>query len=1067
MGSMISSLSAVRLVAGLLLAACPRPGAMAAEAVSFNRDIRPILSENCFHCHGQDAAKRKADLRLDTFEGATAVLDGGAALVPGQPEAGSLLRRLTSHDPDEQMPPPESNRKVSPAQTALVSQWIAEGGRYEKHWAFVPPVRAALPAPAAWDRQPWDAWVRTRLERENLQPTPEASPAAWLRRASFDLTGLAPGPAETDAFLAEVAARGESAYRRATEQLLASPRFGERLAADWLDAARYADTHGFNNDSMRSMWRWRDWVIEAFNRNLPYDQFITKQLAGDLLPGAVLDDRIATGFGRNHVINSEGGIIEEEYRVEYVADRVRTLGMTWLGLTLECSRCHDHKYDPVTAKDYYQLYAFFNQVPEWGEDGRVANAAPFLAAPTTAQQAGLAELTQKISEGEAARHVFPPGREPLLDPLGSLDRLVPPLPVTGGAIFDLGVVNGKPGNTANPDKPSGRDSGFTLHPGLGPVFQFPQPALWKLEADQLGMASNKPWTLTAEVRWQGGTGVLLSSMAYDTAQSSVSYGQGMEIRITAKGQLEVRVAQRWPAYAIQIRTAGTLLPGQWQQIAAVHQGEQGKAGSFQLYLNGRESAVEVLHDGLSGDLGAQALQVGIARGPEPEAFHGELARLRAWPRAMEPELIEDRADREWVDLAIRRGGLAESMEQLPRVQGLLRRWHPDTREAETALIRLNRARIALLRNLPTVMVMAELTEPRPTHVLLRGTYDAPGEAVSPGVPEALLGAWPQGAPKNRLGLAQWLTQPGHPLTARVVVNRFWQQIFGLGLVKTSEDFGFQSEYPPYPELLDGLALDFVESGWDVKAFFRSVVLSATYRQDSKVTPDMAARDPENRLFARGPRLRLPAEMIRDHALAVSGLLRERLGGPSVYPDQPKDLYKGIVVDAAYPGTQWPVSTGDDLYRRSLYTFWKRTVPHPVMNVFDTPDREFGCVRRSRTNTPLQALTLMNEPALLRAAGHLGQRILTEGGTGDAARLAWGFRVATGRVPNPREAAVLARLIMDLRKSYQSDPAGAAAMLQSGDVAATTPAEPAAAAEAAAWTAFASNLLNLDETITKN
>ncbi len=1032
-----------------------------AEPLRFNRDIRPILSENCFHCHGQDASKRKGELRLDSWEGATAAREEGAALVPGKPEESVLLQRLESSDAEEQMPPPTSHRRVSREQIALVRQWIGEGGSYEKHWAFVPPERAALPAAAAWDREPWDGWVRQGLAREQLEPTAEATPSAWLRRASFDLTGLAPSLGELDAFAAAVGARGESAYREEAERLLGSPRYGERMAAEWLDVARYADTHGFNNDSMRSMWRWRDWVIGAFNRNLSYDQFITKQLAGDLLPGAGLEDRLATGYGRNHVINSEGGIIDEEYRVEYVADRVRTLGMSWLGLTMECSRCHDHKYDPVTAKDYYRLYAFFNQVPEWGEDGRVGNAAPLLAAPTEEQVEALRVLEGRM---EVARREMPKGEvegRPLGEVVDWLRGELGEVAEPSGAVLRVERRGEQWVNGEKPELALGSGVRVKEDAALGAVMAFPNEG-GPLETGHFAAGSQQPWTWQAAVRWEGGAGVLLSNMDYEVVESSSSHGQGLEVRVTESGGVEVRVAQKWPAYAIQLESTERIRPGCWQQIAVVNGGKDQAAG-WRIYLDGKESGVVVRHDGLTGGVGAKGLRMGSAKGAKPDVFRGEWAEVRAWPRALGAEELADLADGVFGRLLRGPTGMAEAMGQLERLQAVMRRHQRGTAAGERALRGLEAERFEMRRGFPSVMVMEELAELRATHVLGRGRYDAPGEVVTAGVPEELLGAWPEGAPKNRLGLARWLTQPQHPLTARVVVNRFWQQVFGVGLVKTSEDFGFQSEYPPHPELLDWLARDFVEGGWNVKGLMRSLVLSATYRQDSRVSADLVARDPENRWLGRGPRLRLAAEMIRDHALAVSGLLRERLGGPSVFPDQPEDLYKGVVVDAAYPGTKWVVSAGEERYRRSLYTFWKRTVPHPVMNVFDVPDRESGCVRRSRTNTPLQALALMNEPALLRAAGHLGQRMQVEGGEGDAARVGWGFRLATGRVPSAREEAVLVQLLADLRQSYAGDAAGAAAMLKSGDVEARAE----GAGEAAAWTALASNVLNLDETITKN
>ena len=632
-------------------AICP-----AANPLRFNRDIRPILSENCFHCHGQDAARRKADLRLDTFEGATAALEDGPALVPGKPENSALLQRMASHDPDEQMPPPESNRKVTPEQIALVRQWITEGAAYEKHWAFVPPVRATLPPAAAWDRQPWDAWIRSRLEREGLAPSPEAQPEAWLRRASFDLTGLAPGPVEMAAFAREVSARGESAYRDAVERLLASPRYGERMTAEWLDAARYADTHGFNNDSMRSMWRWRDWVIDAFNHNLPYSEFITRQLAGDLLPEPTLEDRIATGFGRNHVINSEGGIIDEEYRVEYVADRVRTLGMTWLGLTMECSRCHDHKYDPVTAKDYYQLYAFFNQVPEWGEDGRLANASPLIPAPTGVQQAELAVLDQQIASAAQALPEAPAAGQPLGEVVAFLGRAVPVQPDPAGAGFRVERKDGKLINGAKPEDSAGLEQRVTDHPALGPAIAFPAAA-WTVAPSQFEAASHKAWTWQISLRWRGGEGVLLSNMAWQIPVSSVSHGNGFEIRINAAGAVEVRMAQKWPAYAIQLEAATKLGTDRWHQIAVVNHGT-GTAAGLRVYVDGVESDVVVHHDGLSGPVGPRVLSVGRKDGPEPEAFEGDLAGVQVWPSVLPADDLARMADRQLVGLTGAPGGMA-------------------------------------------------------------------------------------------------------------------------------------------------------------------------------------------------------------------------------------------------------------------------------------------------------------------------------------------------------------------------------------------------------------------------
>jgi hypothetical protein len=924
-----------------------------AEPLRFNRDIRPILADKCFACHGQDPKQRKGELRLDVAAEAMAERKGGRAIVPGKPDESTVMQRILTTDPDDVMPPPDSHRTLEPAEKEKLRQWIVEGAAYEQHWAFQPPVRVPLPAvkSAAWVQQPMDALVLAKLESLGIAPSPPAAPERWLRRVSLDLTGLVPAPPELDAFAADVKQRGEAAYADAADRLLASPRFGERMAQDWLDAARYADSHGFNNDTSREMWRWRDWVIAAFNRNQPYDRFLTEQIAGDLLPAASLEQRIATAYCRNHVINSEGGIIDEEYRVEYVVDRLRTLGMSVLGLTLECARCHDHKYDPLTMSDFYSLYAFFNQVPEYGEDGRSANASPLLISPTEEQSAKLRSMDDRLRTLQTAR--------------------------------DTAQI-------LTPDK-----AAWTLPQNRSAPLREHQEIQRPVDFD-------KAWSFTGWLRWEGGGGTVFSNQNFAVAESSTSHGGGVALRVTAEGALELRMAARWPAYSVQTFSDERLKQNAWHHVAVISDGTK-RARGLRAFLDGVEITQVKQHDGLeAGGMNANPLRIGSEGAKQPAAWRGDLAELRFYDRA-----------------------LADS-ELFP--------WDGDD------LAKLQTERQKFWRDLPTTMVMQELAVPRPTFELKRGQYDAPGEAVTPGVPESLLGAWPQGAPRNRLGLAQWLTGADHPLTARVAVNRFWQQLFGTGLVKTSEDFGVQGEYPPQLELLDWVARDFVESGWNVKALLRGTVLSAAYRQDSAITPALLERDPENRLLARGARFRLPAEQIRDQALHVSGLLSERVGGPSVFPPQPPDLYKGIVVAASYAGTTWTESTGDDRVRRSLYTYLKRTVPYPVLNVFDAPDREFCAVRRARTNTPLQALTLMNEPSMLEAARAFASRMMAEGGGSPAERLAWGFRAATSRAPRAEER-------VSLEQTYNKLLPGST--------------------EADAMNVMAGLLLNLDETLTRN
>ena len=960
--------------------------------IDYGREVRPILSENCFPCHGQDEKKRMANLRLDQ---------------PWDTRTSHILERITADlKSPKRMPPVYSNRNLTAAQIATIEHWIQQGGKYSQHWAFVPPKRPATPIA---NMNPIDAFVLARLRAESLGFNKPASPAAWLRRVSLDLTGLPPMPAELDAFT-KAASTNQEIYAAAVDRLLASPAYGERMAMDWLDVARYADTHGFNNDSSRSMWRWRDWVIESFNRNQPYDQFITEQLAGDLLPNPTLDQRIATGYGRNHVINSEGGIIDEEYRVEYVVDRVRTLGMSWLGLTIECARCHDHKFDPITQRDFYRFFAFFNNVPEIGEDGRVANAVPMIPAPTHEQQKQLATLTAAVERLQQHSKTSPPQIQP---------------PPSDAAWSFSGT-----------------------------------PAAQQKTAD-IPVSKREPLTIAGWLkRTAADTNVaLVSNIRYDYNPADVSYGRGLELRLTDGGELDFFYADRLPAYAIHVRSKGAnIQPDTWHHITAIYEGVgerhaggasfslpadfspppvarrdaaemRAQAAWVRIFADGRELSTAVLNDGLhlpdnKTKPSPTTFRIGWDNNRNSARFQGLFDDLQIFTRHLSATEISS---------------LSASKHREPSYRG-------PSPELEAARAKL----LALERSLPTVMVMQEMDKPRETHVLQRGAYDAPGEKVAPGVPEALLGAWPpaaaggalDAAPRNRLGLAQWLTNRDHPLTARVVVNRFWQQLFGTGLVKTSENFGLQGESPSHPELLDWLAVEFIESNWNVKALLKQIVLSQVYRQDSNAPVDLYARDPENRLLARGPRFRLPAEIIRDQALFVSGILSaKQIGGPSVFPYQNEDLYKGIVVAADYPGTKWILSTGDDLHRRSLYTFWKRTVPHPTMTVFDAPDREFCIVRRSVTNTPLQALTLLNDPIYVEAARKLAERAMREGGATPRARITHAFRLAAGRTPGADEVAILERTFETARTNFGND-------------------------EASAYATVTAMILNLDEVITK-
>jgi len=1066
----IPSPSAILLLAGASLSL---PSVAREDAkLSFNLDVRPILSDNCFHCHGQDADQREADLRLDTLDGATQDLGGYAALVPGDPEESELYLRITSAFEDEQMPPPDSNRALTDEQRETLRLWIEQGAAYEKHWAFVPPEKPEIDASKS---NPIDHFIGERLQEEGLEFSPEAAPGTWLRRASFDLTGLPPTIEELNTFEEAVSQNGEEAYEEAVDRLLESPRFGERLAADWMDASRYADTHGFNNDSSRSMWRWRDWVIDAFNANIPYDQFIREQLAGDLLPDPSLDKLIATGFNRNHGINSEGGIIEEEYLVEYVADRVRTVSMVWLGLTAECARCHDHKYDPMTQEDYYRLFAFFNNVTEFGEDGRVANAAPMISSPTRKQQSQLESLETTLKGIDASQQRYLRGREVTNDTIQDAAKRVASLSDTiPEHVWHIGFTDKADAEILE----FASSDDFLTSKGIidNAFLSSADQSTGEIKADTIKLEKKThAFTLAFWARPDENDSndvPLLSNSSFEAEPSSSNYGYGWDIRLV-DGEIEIAFSKRYPAYAAILRTKSvSLQPNEWRHVSVSFTGRIEEdnaytpASRFRVHIDGEEVRTLVRHDGMQ-DFPSKMdrpTYIGFDKFPYGSRFIGSLDEIQQFDKALSQAEIRNLFEYQALIYLADKAGSLTSREQKWILSAAL------TQNSDTEWTRLQSIRdqthaalLKLDREVPTTMIMQEREESRDAYILTRGQYDARGGKVGPGVPEDWIAPWPDNAPLNRLGLAQWLTQPSQPLTARVVVNRFWQQFFGVGLVKTSEDFGIQSEYPSHPELLDWLAVEFQESGWDVKALLKQIALSRAYRQDSTISPDMQLNDPENRLLARGPRLRLPAESIRDQALAISGLLDDQIGGPSVRPYQPEGFYDNTVVGANYPSTKWIESKGSDIYRRSLYTFWKRTVPHPLMTTFDTPDREVCSVRRSRTNTPIQALAVMNAPIFVESARVLAETILGSDSGSDSARLSQAFQQATGRSPDDKELDTLLVALLEMEASFEAAPEEAEAYLTVGRHSHSSEHE---ATKLAAYTAVMSLILNLDESLTK-
>jgi len=973
------------LPTALLLAVLQLARADAAEPVRYNRDIRPILSDKCFTCHGFNPKARKADRRLDTQDGATTEIDGVRAIVSGDLKNSDAWQRIISDDKDDAMPPPKAHKTVTAAQKEKLRLWIEQGAKYEQHWAYVPLAPVPLPAVQRgnWARNDLDRFILARLESEGLAPSAAATKEMLIRRVSLDLTGLPPTPAEVDAFLAD---ESEQAYEKVVERLLKSPRYGERMAVDWLDAARYADSNGYQVDRDRELWPWRDWVIRAFNDNKPFDQFTIEQIAGDLLPDATLDQRIATGFHRNHMMNEEGGIIPEEFLAEYTADRVETTAAVWLGQTFNCCRCHDHKFDPFTQRDFYSLKAYFHNVPEKGagiySNPIRINSPPFLKLPAPEIEAKISQLNAQVkSVNDQLAALAGESAAGLEEWAGRV--------AVAAAVWEPVEILSASGGDAPP--------------------QVDAPARTVV----IGPQETRANTVKISARLPAGRVTALQLECATTA-SAASF-QWSELKVTtlaAKGAkksspLKMRAIAAGDSLAAT-ETAKVLDNDRKTRVAIAVKPERAAHAVFELeqalVIDDAPSEIEI-------DLGVEN-----ANGP---------SRWRISTTATETELLAPAN----VVASARKEDAQRSAAERQQLAAFRLSQQPPHRALSDELTSLNKQLAEADGEIPTTLVMEEMKEPRPTFVLLRGAYDKPGERVTAATP-AVLPALADDQPRNRLGLARWLVSPQNPLTARVTVNRLWQQVFGTGLVKTSEDFGAQGEPPSHPELLDWLAGEFIHSGWDVKHVMQLMVTSATYRQQSRLTPLLRERDPENRLLARGPRFRLPAESVRDQALAASGLLVEKMGGPSVKPYQPPGLYEQVTAGSGY--NVYVPGKGDELHRRSLYTYWKRSVPNPAMLLFDAPFRESCALRRPRSNTPLQALDLMNDPTYVEAARFLAQRMMQEGGEAVDSRLAHGFRLLLARTPRPAEMSVLRGAYDRARADFEKDADAAKVLLTVGE-----------------------------------
>lgn len=1039
----------LRILAMLCLASAALVG-----APSYNREVRPILSENCFACHGPDEAAIEADLRLDRREDALAPLDarGTRAIVPGDVEASELWFRINAEFDDELMPPPDSHLSLSEEEKDILRRWIEAGAEYEPHWAFTPlPAEVETPtvADATWPLDPLDAFVLARLEAEKIAPSPEADPLRWLRRTSFDLTGLPPSPEAIAAFQETFATDPEAARAGAVDAFLASPAYGEHMAVAWLDAARYADSYGYQSDQLNNQWPYRDWVVRAFNTNLPYDEFATWQLAGDLLPDATRDQRLATAFNRLHRLTNEGGSIREEWLAENAADRVHTFGTTFLALTLECARCHDHKYDPLPTRDYYALTAFFNSIDENGlYDHPSKMPSPTLLLPTAIEEKQLAAAEKRVAE-EEARH-----REVLEAARGRFEAWKADAPAELEipdleARYDFDEVEDhKVPNLARRGAGKGDIRGVELEAhGEGRALVLDGDSGATFPAN-FQVRRWTPFTLGLRLR-DDAPSELPRVVAQRGWGTDVGYN-GFDLMIQG-GHLEARLYRVWPGNGIGIRTREPLPAGEWHHVAVTYDGSSSAAG-LALHIGGEKVAVEILRDRLvksamTPTYGAGQFTLG-QRFRDRGFAGGRIDDLTMHRRALTPVELREVA------------GTDTSPAEDEQLAYFLSAIDEAARESAARLAEARQALVAAEDRIREIPVMEELPEPRETHVLARGEYDAPTDdttRVGRHAPGALPPLQARGEVPDRLDLARWLTSPDHPLTARVFVNRLWANFFGRGLVATPENFGLQGELPSHPALLDRLARDFIDDGWDIQALCRRIVLSRTYRQDSATRPELAERDPANVLLARGPAHRLSAEQIRDLALSASGLLDPTPGGPPVSPYQPgDDLWR----ESNSMSPAFKQSTGTALHRRSLYSVWKRTAPLPNMLAFDAAARETCTVARGRTNTPLQALVLLNDIQFVEAARALAQTVHAET---VAAEIEAAFLRVAGRPPHPEETKILEQLHASELERFRQDPAAAEKLIAHGEAAVDGAIPPA---HLAATTSICLAILNLDAAIWK-
>ena len=1047
------------LATGTAFSADPAP------QVRFNRDIRPILADSCFHCHGADPGSRKGKLRLDREEGFFKDRTDGPTVVKGKPEASPLYKRITSADPEEIMPPPKAHKLLKPEEKELLRRWIAEGAQWEPHWSFIKPERTPPPPVKneAWTHNPIDRYILAKLDAAGLQPAPEADRRTLARRLSLDLTGLPPAPELVEAFVAD---KAPDAYDKLVDKLFESPRYGEHRARYWLDACRYADTHGMHFDNYREIWPYRDWVINAFNRNQPFDQFTVEQIAGDLLPKPTKEQLLATGFHRCNITTNEGGTIPEENLAGYARDRVETTSWVWLGLTANCAVCHDHKFDPISTKDFYSMTAFFRNTTQGALDGNVRDTAPIMILPRAEDEKRYADLPGDII---AANKAVEDRRKSLR---ADFDKWLEQAKQS-----DWDSLVDKDGVPAihfplNDAMPGDQSTGVSA--GKPSVAKAKEPIEWK-DGGKLGKAPVLSGKAPLEI----------ADIGDFEKEQAFSYGCWVKVPKEFKGQatafsrmedvdnyrgwdiflqdseFATHLIHHWPDDAVKVATTGNQFkPGTWQHVFVTYDGSS-RASGLKIFVDGKEAKLKTESNTLKSSIRTTApFYIGQRKTTFP-LTGGSVQDLRIYTRRISAQEVQRLAARPQMLSVLGKAAKDRSAKEKDELFDAYLVGNESLADATKKVVSLESEFKRIKERSPVGHIMEEKQGSMPSaNILIRGAYDKLGEKVDAGVFGALH-PFPANAPRNRLGLAQWIVSPENPITSRVIVNRFWQEIFGTGIVKTSEDFGIMGDAPSHQELLDYLAIDFRENGWDVKKLLKSIVTSSAYRQSAVTTKEKIEKDPANRLLSRGPRFRMDAEVIRDYALSVSGLLSETIGGKSVKPYQPSNVWEAVAMKESNTHN-YKRDDGDALYRRSMYTFWKRAAPPASMDIFNAPSREVCCVRRERTDTPLQALVTLNDPQFVEAARMLAQNAM-KSSADDEKRLDYIARKVLARPLAPQEVSVVRQMHLDLLSYYKDKPEDVKALLAVGESKLDATLEPA---PLAAWTMVCNQMLNLDEVLNK-